>query len=177
MYENGLFAAPWGTEPILPPLESRPGAGFGTAFAPSLGPKGAQHNSVSPAHAAAAMDRSDFMNAIRDQAVFAWGITGINGSLAEFGKGKPLGESLPQDGLPVWASDPKGSSGAKRDSNGWYNRSDTSGATSRSPENERASGHIFGDPGLGYSSSGTRSAGSSDGTNGTGTPYYPTGPR
>ena len=181
VYENGLFAAPWATEPMLPPIESRLGRGFNGTFAPSLGPQGAKHKHMSPTRAANGIDQSDFMNAIRDQAVFAWALTGINGSLAEFGQGKPLGESLPQDGLPVWASDPRTSTDGQRNSNGWHNGQEMLGAALRSPlENGygRSSNHIFGDPGLDRNgSSGTRSASSGygPGSNGMGTPYA--GPR
>ena len=178
VYENGLFAAPWANEPMLPRIETRPGRGFGSTFAPSLGPHGAHHhNNGSPHHAPASMDQSDFMNAIRDQAVFAWALTGINGSLAEFGMGKPLGESLPQDGLPVWASDPRQSTDSHRNSNGWHSGQEMFGSFNRSPESGRSSAHIFGDPGLDrISSNGTRSASSGNSTgNGGGTPY--SGPR
>lgn len=149
VYENGLFAAPWGNDPLLPPVETRATAGYGTAFAPSLGPRGAQANHVAPPRS---LEAADFMSAIRDTAIFAWALTGINGSLAEFGQGKPLGESLPQDGLPVWASDPRGNSSGS----------------------ERSSAHIFGDPGLnrnGGSGSGSRSSGSGSGNGGAPTPY------
>lgn len=173
VYQNGLFAAPWATEPILPPLESRPGAGFGTSFAPSLGPHGAQHTSILPSRAvAAATDQSGFMSAIRDQAIFAWALTGINGSLAEFGKGKPLGESLPQDGLPVWASDPRPSPHGENSKNGYHNDQER-----LSPENGRHRVHLFGDPGLNRdgSRSASNSNGNSNGSSGGGTPYP--GPR
>ena len=154
-YENGLYAAPWANEPMLPrPLE-RAGAGFGTAFAPSLGPQGAHHNHVPPPRS---LDQSDFMSAIRDQAVFAWALTGINGSLADFGKGKPLGESLPQDGLPIWASDPRGT------------------PVQINYPSDRSAHHIFGDPGIGRGSgsgsgSGSESRSSGSGNGGNVTPY------
>ena len=150
VFERGLFAAPWATDPVLPPIETRAGAGFGTAFAPSLGPHGAHHPAASPPRAKVAAEQSDFMNAIREQAVFAWGLTGINGSLAEFRRGKPLGESVPRDGLPIWASDP------------------------RQPETSKSGVHIFGDPGLGRGggSSGGSSGGRSNGPpSGNGTPF------
>lgn len=120
VYENGLFAAPWACEPVIPPIESRSGAGFGTTFAPALGPQGAQHNSLSPVNSENALDHGDFMSAIRDQAVFAWGLTGINGSLAEFGKNKPYGEALPENGVPIWASDPGQSTDSDQSMNGWH---------------------------------------------------------
>ncbi|KAF4555674.1 Hypothetical protein D9617_2g056370 [Elsinoe fawcettii] len=99
-YANGLFAAPWADEPMVPPLESRPQYNANTNFAPSLGPQAAQaHRPVG------GPDPNDFMNAIREQAIFAWALTGINGSLQRFGLGTPRGESVPTSGLPVWQSD------------------------------------------------------------------------
>lgn len=82
---NGIFAAPWGANPILPPY---PGAE--SMFAP------AQPQAV----AGPIMD--SLINSIREVAVFAWGVTGINGDLAKFGHGNPSGESAPPDGFPVW---------------------------------------------------------------------------
>lgn len=163
VHENGLFAAPWATEPILPPIEARPGAGFGSSFAPSLGPQGAKGH-VRAVKAAGAVTH-DFMQAIREQAVFAWALTGINGSLAEFGIGKPLGESLPRDGLPIWASDPKG----MRDKGGLFDR------MTMSPQDSRAGTQLFGDPGLNRGGSSGRSPSTSNNNSnphsGDGTPY------
>ena len=53
------------------------------------------------------------MSTIRDVAVFAWSLTGINGSLKEFGHGTPVGESTPPDGMPIW--DPKANLGPEND--------------------------------------------------------------
>ncbi|KAK4548383.1 hypothetical protein LTR36_010254 [Oleoguttula mirabilis] len=170
VHENGLFAAPWAQEPILPPIDVRPGAGFGTGFAPSLGPMGARQTGT-PVRAAGP-DQQDFMNAIRDQAVFAWALTGINGSLAEFATGKPYGESVPQDGFAVWASDPRQSSESDRGGSGWHSGSEMLGSANRSPLDTRTSVHLFGDPGLDRkANSGSRSASSGHGSaNGGGTP-------
>lgn len=85
-YENGLFASPWAPEPVIPPemreptmatLASDPGA------PPTTNPD------------------SGFMATIRDVAVFAWSLTGINGSLAQYARGHASGEAVPL-GLPVW---------------------------------------------------------------------------
>lgn len=143
VYENGLFAAPWAAEPMLPPLETRPGHGFGGGFAPALGPQGARHDNISPPRPS----DSDFMNAIRDQAIFSWALTGINGALQEYAQGKPFGESLPKDGLPIWASDPRRSVDASNSGS-----SDNSNSTTPSEPNPRA--QIFGDPGLSRQSNG-----------------------
>ncbi|KAK4630520.1 hypothetical protein CLAFUW4_07872 [Fulvia fulva] len=179
VYERGLFAAPWASEPVLPPLETRGAAGFGSSFAPSLGPHGARRSSnVATAHGnGKAPEQSDFMNAIREQAIFAWALTGINGSLAEYGQGRPSGESLPHDGLPVWASDPRYASDSDRGSSDYRSGSDL-------PEPNKIDGrsagpHIFGDPGLGrnsnHSSLGVGSGTNSANHSSNGTPY--TGPR
>ena len=181
MYANGLFAAPWGAEPVVPRPEQRAGAGFTPTFAPSLGPFGAQHPAAASPHAATNGDSSDFMNAIRDQAVFAWALTGINGSLAEFAQGKPVGESLPEDGLPVWASDRRLAHEGDKGSNGWHNGREMLGSSSRSPQDGRPGAHLFGDPGLdragshGFWSKDGSQQGSRGGSSGGGTPY--SGPR
>ncbi|WPG98804.1 Hypothetical protein R9X50_00160000 [Acrodontium crateriforme] len=96
---KGIFAAPWAVEPMMPPVEMRARANprsnqtlkqAGPATAHARGP---------PVH--------DFMTAIREQAVFAWALTGINGTLGRYSHGTPSGESLPVDGLAIWASDPQ----------------------------------------------------------------------
>jgi hypothetical protein len=46
--------------------------------------------------------QNNFMQSIRDVAVFAWALTGINGSLVDYARGKPIGESQPPEGFPVW---------------------------------------------------------------------------
>jgi hypothetical protein len=159
-YENGLFAAPWALEPVLPPLDTRGGANYNSSFAPSQGPQAARQSGCSPT----AVDQNDFMNAIREQAVFAWALTGINGSLAAYGQGKPTGESLPLNGLPVWASDPYHSGGEDSNGSGSHDGHDFFGSATRTrQDSRRTQPHIFGDPGLDRKSSGQSSAG--------GTPY------
>lgn len=160
VHQNGFFAAPWAMEPVLPPMETRAAAGYSSNFAPSLGPQGARKD-ISNVSVTAGPDQIDFMNAIREQAVFAWALTGINGVLADYAYGKPSGESLPSEGLPVWSSDPR----AQPDGNkGLPGLSD--GAGPRGPQ-------IFGDPGLDRSiNSGSRGMGSNSGSNSSGgTPY------
>ncbi|KXS99851.1 hypothetical protein AC579_9480 [Pseudocercospora musae] len=164
VHQNGFFAAPWAMEPMLPPMETRAAAGYAAGFAPSLGPQGARKGSsnVSPA---AGPDQIDFMAAIREQAVFAWALTGINGVLADYAHGKPSGESLPWEGLPVWSSDPRAQPEKTKDLPGLGD-----GPGPHGPQ-------IFGDPGLDRnSSSASRGMGSNSGTNSSGnTPY--SGPR
>lgn len=84
-YKNGLFASPWAPEPIMP-SEMRQTTTAPKISFPSL---------PQPVEAG-------FMSAIRDVAVFAWSLTGINGSLSEYGRGNPSGEALPPGGLPIW---------------------------------------------------------------------------
>ena len=94
-FENSLFATPWAmpaSEPGAPPEaqvveEGRPLAASvaGSVSASSTGPQ-----------------TSTVMNTIREVAVFAWSLTGINGSLIQHGRGLPAGEAVPPDGLPVW---------------------------------------------------------------------------
>ena len=83
-YVNGLFATPWATEPVMPPHAPR-----------TIPPEAAATPSSDS-------EPASFMSAIREIAVFAWSLTGINGSLAEYGRGKPTGEALPPGGFPVW---------------------------------------------------------------------------
>lgn len=77
-YVNGLFAAPWAVQPILPQ----------NPYVPTVNPGGPP------------MD--DFMGSIRDVAVFAWALTGINGNIASYSHGTPRGEAAPPSGFPVW---------------------------------------------------------------------------
>lgn len=88
---HGVFAAPWAAQPIFqPPPQQMPPY-----------PLGAQHPAMM--QATPSLDfQNAFMQSIRDVAVFAWALTGINGSLAEYARGSPVGESQPPDGFPVW---------------------------------------------------------------------------
>lgn len=102
-YENGIFASPWATDPMLPDIAQRR-HGESTEAEPDLAPL---RPTVAQADSAAMRgpDQEDFMNSIREVAVFAWALTGINGSLARYGRGKSTGESLPPAGLPIWKPD------------------------------------------------------------------------
>jgi len=95
-FPNGLFAAPWGANPIRP-HQYQPDARNSFLHglqAPPIPPGGPP------------MD--EFMNSIREVAVFAWSLTGINGNIASYGHGTPRGEAVPPNGLPIW--DPFGQS-------------------------------------------------------------------
>jgi len=99
-YANGLFASPWANEPILPDIQHRANP-LPHSIQPAqfpINPTAAQANTA----ATNGPPAEDFMNSIKEVAVFAWALTGINGSLAQYGRGTPLGESQPQSGLPVW---------------------------------------------------------------------------
>ncbi|KAL9125232.1 MAG: hypothetical protein Q9217_005534 [Psora testacea] len=102
-YTNGLFASPWANDPILPDMDRRsnplPDSVQATQF--PINPTAQQANTAAT-HGPAS---EDFMNSIREVAVFAWSLTGINGSLAQYSRGTPSGESQPES-LPVW--DPYG---------------------------------------------------------------------
>ncbi|KAI9848868.1 MAG: hypothetical protein M1837_006384 [Sclerophora amabilis] len=114
-YRNGLFASPWAAPPIMPPASVAQQA-FTGSFLPDL----AAAQQGAPIKSASGGAGSDtFMRSIREVAVFAWSLTGINGSLAQYGRGKPTGESQPPDGFPIWdptyrSIDPKGDPDARR---------------------------------------------------------------
>lgn len=94
-FGNSFFASPWalsGNEAAAPPEVPV----YGTNG--PLGASGAAAMSTS----AAGPETSTVMKAIREVAVFAWSLTGINGSLIRHSRGQPEGEALPPDGLPVW---------------------------------------------------------------------------
>ncbi|KAK2027664.1 hypothetical protein LX32DRAFT_592196 [Colletotrichum zoysiae] len=94
-YTNGLFAAPWGQYPIRPqvPQETL------YTFRPPLMP---QHMPLRENVMDAGGPPVDhLMNSIRDVAVFAWALVGINGNLATYTRGLPRDHAQP-DALPVW---------------------------------------------------------------------------
>ena len=111
-YANGCFASPWASDPILPNTQDRLHYSLPHLQQPSRQPI---HPTAGEANAAASRGPAseDFMNTIRDVAVFAWALTGINGSLERYGRGTPSGESQPPGGLPVW--DPNSSAGIEPD--------------------------------------------------------------
>ncbi|KAF2035213.1 hypothetical protein EK21DRAFT_54732 [Setomelanomma holmii] len=131
---NGVYAAPWATQPVFHPAPPQ--------YPPySLG---AQHPYMMQQQAAPSMQfQNAFMQTIRDVAVFAWALTGINGSLAEYARGTPQGESQPPGGLPVWSpSLPNPHQLTKQHS------AAPSGYVSGSGSNSSSSNDPFGDPGL-----------------------------
>ena len=108
-YANGIFASPWASEPILPRMEDQQQQNLMPYLQPPLGGPG--HPTAAQANAAASRGPATehFMNSIREVAVFAWSLTGINGSLEQYARGTPTGESQPPSGLPIW--DPNSNAG------------------------------------------------------------------
>lgn len=102
-YANGLFAAPWGpSQPIYFPPQTQPAPIGPHSYYPGMGLTYAPAANVHRGPA-----EIDLMNSIREVAVFAWALTGINGSLADYAIGNPSGQSQPPEGFPVWDPDYK----------------------------------------------------------------------
>jgi hypothetical protein len=127
-YPNGIFAAPWAPQPVFLP-----------ALPQQLPyPLGARHPDMLHVQREQSNFHNNFMQSIRDVAVFAWALTGINGSLEEYSRGKPVGESQPPDGFPIW--NPGSRDQASEAPSGYVS------GTSSSSSNRDPFG--FGDPGL-----------------------------
>lgn len=95
-FENGLFAAPWAQQPIRPHVP--PDMLY--TFRPPLLPQYMPLRDNVKAAGGPPLDQ--LMSSIRDVAVFAWALVGINGNLAAFSRGLPRGDAAPPDGLPIW---------------------------------------------------------------------------
>ncbi|KAK0735909.1 hypothetical protein B0T21DRAFT_289891 [Apiosordaria backusii] len=106
-YQNGLFAAPWAQQPIEPYIPPDLLYTFRPPFLPQYMPL---RESVK---AAGGPPIDHLMRSIRDVAVFAWALSGINGNLANYGHGMPRRGAQPPDGLPVW--DPNGNNNQEQD--------------------------------------------------------------
>ncbi|KAL8769729.1 MAG: hypothetical protein Q9209_004345 [Squamulea sp. 1 TL-2023] len=122
-YRNGLFASPWATEPHVPPPPQRPLYAQHNLYQPDAAFQStavqAGVPTMQPMHGPATS--ADFMNTIREVAVFAWALTGINGSLSQYSRGKPCGESQPPEGMPVWNARPSARLASERpDRSGGY---------------------------------------------------------
>ena len=94
---QATFAAPWGPSPVYFPVQPQAQPVGPYTYWPGMDITYAPAASV--AHGPTQMD---LMKSIREVAVFAWALTGINGCLADYAVGKPGGDSQPQDGFPVW---------------------------------------------------------------------------
>ena len=115
---RGLLAVPWSNEPIIPQVEHRLHYAQPQTFIPNVDTAPPPHVQASARYKG---NDQDFMNSIRDIAVFAWALVGINGSLADYSRGKPCGEAQPPGGLPVWQpEDTQHNSNGFRDSQRTY---------------------------------------------------------
>lgn len=96
MQAQSLFAAPWGAQPIVPGYQPQHGFAFAEHHLP--------HVQALEAHAAVTNGpvQPAFMNAIREVAVFAWALTGINGNISNYARGTPHSPAVPPQGFPVW---------------------------------------------------------------------------
>ncbi|CAN8102269.1 unnamed protein product [Discula destructiva] len=95
-FENGLFAAPWAQQPVRPQVPPEMLYNFRAPLLP-------QYMPLRENVKAAGGPPEDFlMRSIRDVAVFAWALVGINGTLATYSHGHARGEAAPPEGLPIW---------------------------------------------------------------------------
>ncbi len=97
--QTTLFAAPWGLTPIIPEIKDvykEPAYVVKQEMYP--------HLKALEAHAATTGGPQNpvFMQSIREVAVFAWALTGINGTIAQHAIGIPRAPAVPPQGLPVW---------------------------------------------------------------------------
>ncbi|KAK7981687.1 hypothetical protein PG988_003925 [Apiospora saccharicola] len=95
-YQNGFFAAPWGARPINPQYPPEQIYQFRPPLLPQYMPVQEHVKQVG------GPPTDDLMISIRDVAVFAWALVGINGNLAAHSRGVPRGEAQPPDGIPIW---------------------------------------------------------------------------
>lgn len=86
-FEDGLFAAPWGQQSITPSFPPEALHNFQPPLLPQFMPL--REN----VKAAGGPPMDQLMRSIRDVAVFAWALVGINGNLAAYGRGLPTAES------------------------------------------------------------------------------------
>ena len=88
-YADGLFVAPWGQQPIRPHFSHESLCTFQPPLLPQHMPlRDNVRNAGGP-------PLDVLMNSIRDVAVFAWGVVGINPAMAAYGNGQPSGEAWP----------------------------------------------------------------------------------
>lgn len=102
-FENGLFAAPWAQQPVRPHIPPEMLYTFRPPLLPQFMPL---RESIK---AAGGPPMEQLMRSIRDVAVFAWALCGINGNLSAYSHGRPAGEAVPPEGLPTWDSNAVGS--------------------------------------------------------------------
>ncbi|KAJ9302181.1 hypothetical protein DTO271G3_1047 [Paecilomyces variotii] len=129
VYANGLFASPWAADPIFSHSDTADVVGAGgapgtVAAVPTTSGTSCSHSQL-------------LFDTIRDVAVFAWGVIGINGSLEKYKRGTPTGESQPPGGPQVF---PRRSSSSRRlagdmGTNGFGKDNRSNGGTSRYHQN------------------------------------------
>lgn len=93
---QGMFVAPWGA---YQDMQAQPAA-FNAAGVP------VPHHVAGHGIVSTGPSIDNVMNSIRDVAVFAWSLVGINGNIAAHGHGTPVGEAMPPGGLPIWEPHP-----------------------------------------------------------------------
>ena len=103
-YKNGLFASPWASEPIIPGVQQQGTDGINEAYRTS-GVATVNGDGQTVPLTSGGPPVQDFMNSIREVAVFAWALTGINGSLAQYSRGTPMPGAQPYSGMPVYEGD------------------------------------------------------------------------
>ncbi|KAJ5273164.1 hypothetical protein N7478_008289 [Penicillium angulare] len=121
VYSNGIFAAPWALEPVYsygssshaqentaphtvyPEVKTtmcRDDHSSSSAYTPSTSAhtlSAPQPQPQSKAEGSNGPQAHDLMDTIRDVAVFAWGIVGINRSLEQYKLGTPSGNAHPEE--------------------------------------------------------------------------------
>jgi hypothetical protein len=104
---QGFFAAPWPAGPTPP--QYLPRGPPTLASSQMIGMPAAWGGpSLTSESTPGGQYPLEFANAIRECAVFAWGLIGINGSLDSYARGRPSGDAQPQGGLDVWDANYKG---------------------------------------------------------------------
>ncbi|KAH0548108.1 hypothetical protein GP486_008162 [Trichoglossum hirsutum] len=114
-YARGLFASPWAAQPLLPAQPPPQPVAYGASATPNLIGAGQGYLQPIPA-GSGGPDIGSLMDCIRQVAVFAWSLTGINGSLVQYARGKAAGQSQPPDGFPVWTPSCSTNGGTTNDS-------------------------------------------------------------
>lgn len=94
--QNGIFAAPWGQQPIRPHNHAEMYNGHHSTYQAQYMPDQAM------ARVPNGPPPDQLMDSIREIAVFAWAVVGINGNLASYSRGQPRSEAQPPQGLPIW---------------------------------------------------------------------------
>lgn len=107
-YRNGIYASPWALKPILPtparPDKDHNKGDYLPSGAPIYEPMYSGEDRArtqTPSTQLTPPRADDFMQSIREVAVFAWALTGINGCLEQYSHGAPMAGAAPAY-LPVW---------------------------------------------------------------------------